>query len=247
MKFTKRALWMLALLGGGGCAADAVPQSESEPVIGETEQAITIFDCQGELAQCVRQARGLRGLGECTTAFAECNAQAANDLLDEQEILNDCRAEADTCLNSALTSGDIRACRGIYRTCADSAIATAGAVLDNAVDLAEDAIQQTADAATNVITGAAGLTSDAFGLLQQCRDDANECLDGVSSTADVSACKAIFDGCASDAVDLVDSTVQPVLDPAVDVLTCNAQFSTCVLTLNSPFDCASDARVCLGL
>jgi hypothetical protein len=245
MKVVKRALWVLALGFGAGCAAEAVPLSD--PAIAQVEQALTIFDCQAELAQCVRQARGLRALGECTTAFATCNVQAANDVLDETEVLNECRAEANTCLNGALTTADIRSCRGVFRTCAENAVANAQAVLDGAVDAAEDAIKKTADTATTVITNAVGIGSDAFGLLHQCREDATDCIAGVTSTADVGACRVIFDGCAADAVDLVESVVDPVPVAAGNLITCNAQFATCVLTFNSPFDCATDAQMCLGL
>ena len=69
MKVVKRALWVMALAFGGGCAAEAVP-TQSEPAIAQVEQAISVFDCQAELAQCVRQARGVLALAQCTTSFA---------------------------------------------------------------------------------------------------------------------------------------------------------------------------------
>ena len=150
------------------------------------------------------------------------------------------------CLDAAVTSGDIRGCREIYTACSRDAIETINVVIDTAIDTAEDAIQLTADTATNVIMKAAGFSSDAFGVLQQCRDDVTDCLDGVTSTADVRTCHVIFDGCAADAVDLVDNTVAPLPLPT-DLLFCNTDFASCIVQLKSPFDCASDARACIGL
>jgi hypothetical protein len=208
MKVTKRVQWLLALSICGGCAAEA-PAPESNEVaaneVAASEQAVSLFDCQGDLVRCIGSARGIRGLAECTTNFTTCNAQAAQDLLDQQNILTDCRASADTCLRSAITAGDIRACRGIYTTCAQDAIETAAGVLDTAIDTAQDAIDQTFDTAHGLIGTALGFTGDAFGVLDQCRADATHCIEAATTTARVSECKVIFDGCASDAVDLVDS------------------------------------------
>lgn len=246
MTVVKRALCIMALAFGGGCAAEPV-SPQSEQVVAQVEQALTLFDCQAELAQCTRQARGLIALAQCTSSFTICGARAANERIDETGILNECRADATDCLDGALTTSAVGACRGLFRTCAEDVFTSARTVLDTTLDAAEDAIQKTADAAATTITHVAGIGSDAFGVLHQCRDDATDCLTGVTSSADVGACRAIFDGCAKDAVNLAEDAIAPIPTAAGNLIACNAEFSTCVLTLNSPFDCAAEAQMCLGL
>src|ERR1043165_6061898 len=116
MNAVKYMVGIVAALSLGGCAANTGSSTEpTEAVTGTTssEQAITVADCQTQVASCVKSAKSFLDLGGCTTKFQSCTTQAAADLVGQSNLLKTCRAKSDACLAAAVTLGDIKACRGL--------------------------------------------------------------------------------------------------------------------------------------
>ena len=207
MKSMQRVLMVSAVAALFGCGAEVAPETSQSSV---AKQAVTVIDCGSQLAQCTLAARGLSQLGQCTTAFTDCNTQAAQDLLDTQDLLADCRTESQACLRGALSLTDIRACRTTFDACSADAIDAAEQVVGDAVTSAQDAIDDAAQAAIDIINQTTDAAGDALDLVGACQGAATDCLTQADNVQDVLACQHVFEQCASDAVDLA-STVLPEL------------------------------------
>ena len=228
MKAMKNVLLAVCIAAVGGCAAEQPPQSTDleQPQVAMTEQAVTLRECQVELAACVRSARGLIALAACTTEFGECNIEALADLAEEQNTLAECTEEANDCLNAAKTTQDVADCRVAYRECAADAVTT---TIDEAIDGAEDAINGIFDTAIDTI----GTVVEAADVLNECRRDARDCLIAANSVSDANDCREDFEMCAQEAVDLAEGLIEPLPGPTpgeiIEGFTdCRAEAATCL-------------------
>jgi hypothetical protein len=212
MKAINQVLVAACLAAATGCTAEQAPLgTEAERAkVAATEQAVTLRECQAQVATCVRAARGLIALAVCSTDFAECNAQALVDLATEEDTLVDCAADANECLSAADSPADIRACRAEYATCADDVVA---GTIDTVIDRTETVIEEIFETAGETIRGILGTTGDAIAVLNECREDARECLASVGTPAAADYCRASFEMCAENAIDLAESLIEPLPGP----------------------------------
>lgn len=230
MKSMQRVFGLAAVAAAMmGCGAETTQTSEASI----SKQAVTVVECGTQLAQCTLAARGFRALGACSTAFTDCNAQAAEDLLDVEDLLADCRAESQDCLQGAVSLSDIRSCRSVFDACSGDVLDAADAVVGDAVDTAQDAIDEAAAAAIDIINSASGAAGDALALVNTCRESSTDCLTAADSVSDVLACEEVFEECALDAVDLASELVEELPGPtpaeilaAVDA--CTAKSDDCL-------------------
>lgn len=213
MTALKRTCLMLSMAALGGCAAqpapEPAPEAESKDVA-ETAEAVTLRDCQSQLALCVRASRNLGALAECTADFGACGVQAARDLDDQRKSLVDCRLDAAECLDAADTAAEIRACRTDYNECADSVVTNA---VETAIDAAQGAIDDAFAQAGAVIGGIVGTAGEAIDTLRECRMDAVDCLRSVGSANQAMYCQAVFNECAAGAIDIAESLIEPLPGP----------------------------------
>ncbi|HVU05873.1 MAG TPA: hypothetical protein VHE30_29190 [Polyangiaceae bacterium] len=248
MKAMHSILGVLATLALAGCSANTGGSSPEQTEVGtSSDQAITVFDCQKQVGDCVKAAKSFTDLATCTTKFQACTTQAAADLIGQGNLLKNCRDKANACLTGALTVTDIKACRGVYETCAADVTSTASDAVKGAVDAAQDAIDKAVDVATGVISGATDATSGALDALATCTTQADACLGKVVKTADVTACQTNFEKCAGAAVSLVDKVVAPLPIPTPSVIastlsSCQDKATTCLATAVT----SADISACKG-
>ena len=235
MNSVKR-IWALGAVAAlSGCAAEPVEPAPSDVAVqsGTTSQAVTVLDCQRDVATCTRAAKSFQDFGTCTTTFQSCAAQAARDLAGQSTLLVTCQAKANKCLQGAITVSDISACRGIFQVCTANVSTTANEVLATALKSAKDAITATSDIATGLISGAGGVVGGALDALGICENQASTCLKSAVTVGDLAPCRTAFDKCAGAAVKLVDSTVAslPVPTPTQVVASfaqCQAESTACL-------------------
>jgi hypothetical protein len=249
MKAIKRVFMAVCVAAVGGCAAEQPPQSTDLelPQVASTEQAVTLRECQVSLATCVRGARGLIALAECTADFGECNVQAIADLSEERETLADCTAAANTCLNNADNTTEVAACRAAYRECANDVVTTG---IDSAIDAAEDAIADAFDAAVDAI----GTVAEAADALNECREDARDCLTAADSVANATECREDFVECSADAVAIAEGLIEPLPGPTPSEVIegfedCRAETATCLQTAINDREiafCGEALEACVG-
>lgn len=233
MTAQKRTLLLCTVAALGGCAVDAppAPAAEESREIVETVQAVTLRDCQSQLALCVRAARNLGDLAECSSDFTACGIQAAADLDDQRQSLADCRLEAAECLDAADTAAEIRACRADYTACADDVVTNA---VDTALDAAQDAIEDAFAQAGALIGNIIGTTGEAIDVLRECRMDATDCLSRVNTPEAARYCQAVFTDCAGGAIDLAESLIEPLPGPTPSEI------------IEGFSDCRAEGRACLA-
>ena len=98
MNSVKYVVGIVAAFSLTGCAGSggAPDSEESTPsVTGNSEQAVTLVDCQKQVTACVKGARSFLDLGGCTAKFQGCTTQAAVDLVGQGNLLKNCRASAN--------------------------------------------------------------------------------------------------------------------------------------------------------
>jgi hypothetical protein len=268
MNALKQMFGVVVVLSLGGCAADAgsstVPE-RSETVSATSEQALTIVDCQNQVASCVKSAKSFLDLGGCTASFQACTTQAAADLAGQSNLLKSCRTSANACLQGALTLSDIKACRSVFDACAADVQSTATDAVAEAIKAAKDAIDKATNIAVGVIQDASGVATGALDALATCTKQADSCLAAVVSLNGISTCQASFEKCAGAAVALVDKVVAPLPVPtpteianalapcqtkaqaclkgavtATDISACQGALQTCVKNVTSVADSTVD-------
>lgn len=249
MKSMQRVFVMTAVAAMVGCGAETTETSEASI----SKQAVTVVECGTQLAQCTFAARGFRALGACSTAFTQCNVQAAEDLLDAEDLLADCRDESQACLSSAVSLSGIRGCRTVFDACSADVLDAADDVVGEAVDAAQGAIDEAAAAAIDIIQNATGAAGDALQLVNTCREGSTDCLTSADSLADVLACEEVFEECALDAIDLASEIVEPLPGPTpaeivAAVESCTAKSEVCLdgaVTLSSISGCRALLNECV--
>lgn len=231
MKSMQQVLVAAAVAAMFGCGAETAPETSQASV---AKQAVTVVDCGSQLAQCTLAARGFRALGACSTAFNDCNIQAAQDLLDTEDLLADCREDSQACLRGAVSLSDIRACRSVFDSCSSDVLDAAGDVVDEAVGTAQDAIDEAAQAAIDIIQDATGAAGDALELVNTCREASTDCLTSADNVSDVLDCQEVFEQCAVDAVDLASELVDELPGPTPAEIVAAVE------------DCTSESDECLS-
>ncbi len=228
MKSMQRVFVMTAVAAMVGCGAETAPETSSV-----SQQAVTVVECGTQLAQCTLAARGFRALGACSEAFTDCNAQAAADLLDVEDLLVDCREDSEACIRGAVSLSDIRACRDVFNSCSADVLDAADDVVGDAVDAAQEAIDEAAAAAIDIIDNATGAAGDALVLVNTCREASTDCLTSADNVDEVLECQEVFEQCALDAVDLASELVEPLPGPTpaeivAAVEDCTAESDECI-------------------
>src|SRR5689334_13298545 len=250
----KKSLAILSLstlIGLGACSAE--PTGNTAGAVGQTEEELTLIDCQKQVTSCTQSAKSLSDFAKCTTDLQACTAQAALDLAGQGNLLSTCRSKANTCLKGAVTVSDISACRDIFSACSKDVVDTTGDVLGTAVKTATDAIGQAGKVATDIIGSASGDVSKALDVLGTCETKANSCLKSVVQMSDISTCEKAFDGCVDGAVSLVDTVVDPLPGPTpsqlIDGLNgCQTQSTACLkgaVTVSDVSACRNVLQTCV--
>jgi ribosomal protein S20 len=218
-----------------------------------------------QVGTCVKGAKSFLDLGGCTAKFQACTTQAAADLAGQSNLLKNCRASANACLQGALTVSDIKACRTVFESCANDVQSTATDAVKEAIGAAKDAVDKATDVAVGVIQGASTVATGALDALSTCTKQADSCLAAVVSLNGISVCQASFEKCAGSAVALVDEVVKPLPIPtpteiantlapcqstaqaclkgavtATDISACKGALQTCVKNVTSVADSTVD-------
>lgn len=236
------------------CAAEPAGPSAVEEAFGSTEAAITVFDCQRDLNECNSQSRRFFQRARCAVEFQSCTAQSALDLVKQENLLAECRGDATSCLEGALTLSDIQVCRDVYQTCSSEILATAEGVLDDAAALAEEAIDQATEIATAVIERTAGELTEVLDSVSECRGAALSCVEGAVTVTTLESCQDVFDACVGDAVALAEQVAEALPGPTPgEVLAglddCRGASQACIegaLSLAEIDACQSVGEVCLN-
>lgn len=216
-----RNVWMMAALTaltGCGTVGETGGDEQGSTAVASTEQAATLADCQKQVATCSLAAKSFSDFAGCTVKFQACATQAAADVVGEGKLLVNCRAQSTACLDGAVTTLDIKACRDVYTSCAKDVQASASGLLKDAVGSAQDAIDKTLTTATGVIQGATGATSSALDALAVCEKDAGTCLTGALTPNGVTSCQKSFEDCVSKAEALVSTVTSPLPGPTATQL-----------------------------
>jgi len=217
-----------------GCSADPGAGDPSDSVeVGSTHEAVTLVDCQKQVATCVQTAKSLSDLGHCTAQFQACSTQAAADLTGHTKLLSDCRASANQCLDGALTSLDISKCRDVFDSCAKDVTTTANGALGDAISTAKTAVGKVTQTAITTINAAGGAVTGALDAVNSCVKDSNACFSGASILADVTQCEKAAQACVNQAVTLVDNVTDPLPGPnpgqlATTLTQCQDQVTSCL-------------------
>lgn len=239
-----------------------------------------IDSCRGDARECLEDAVTDLDVSSCKAAFNTCadgtRNQARTLVSDAQDLisgtfdaalvtvssvtgapvgaagqLRGCRAEANMCIDSALTSADVSACTDAFDTCVTGTLDTAVSVVDEVLETPIEVFDATAD----------------------CRDSARACLRGAATALEVRSCRGLLRSCVNDTVSVagvvvdgatsvVGTTIGGVLDVAdvaVDVvddvlpiarsprkvLDCSGQLLSCLASAAGPFACATVTRDCL--
>jgi len=250
----KKSLAILSLstlIGLGACSAE--PTNDAAGAVGQTEEELTLIDCQKQVTTCTRSAKSLSDFAKCTTDLQACTAQAALDLAGQGNLLSTCRSKANTCLKGAVTVSDISACRDIFSACSKDIVDTTTDVFGNAIKTATDAIGKAGQVATDIIGSAPGDVSKALDVLGTCETKANACLSAVVKTSDIAPCEQAFDGCVNGAISIVDTIVDPLPGPTpsqlIDGLSgCQTQSTACLkgaVTVSDVSACRSVLQTCV--
>jgi hypothetical protein len=251
-----RNVWTLVALGaltGCGTVGESAG-SDQGSTVGTASQAATLADCQKQVATCSLAAKSFADFAGCTVKFQACTTQAAADLVGEGKLLASCRTQSTACLDGALTSLDIKACRDVYTSCAKDVQASATTLLKDAVGAAQDAIDKTLTTATDTIQGAQGATSGALDALAACEKDAGTCLTAALTPNGVTVCRTSFESCVGKAEALVNKVTDPLPGPTpgqlIDGLTsCQDKSIACLKTAVTSLDitaCQSSLQSCVG-
>lgn len=254
MKSLMSVLVLGAVAALTGCSTEPNSELGTDTVkAGTASEAVTVLDCQKQVATCSKAAKSFADFGKCTTQFQSCTTQAALDLAGQGTLLSTCRAKSTKCLQGALTVSDVSACRDIYNACTADVKATASDVLGSALQTAKDAIAKTEQIATGLISDATGTVGAALDALGNCESKANACLTSAVTVGQVLPCQDAFDTCAGDAVKLADGVVASLPIPtATDVLTalsqCQAESAACLkgaVTISDVSACKSVLSTCV--
>lgn len=238
-----------------GCSADpgtSAPVDSTE--IGSSQEAVTLVDCQKQVAACTQAAKSLSDLGHCTAQFQACTTQAATDLVGHGTLLKDCRASANQCLDGALTSLDISKCRGLFDSCAKDVQSTANNALGDAIATAKSTVGTATQAAIGAINTAGGAVNDALDAVNACVKDSNACFTGATIVADVTQCEQAAQACINRAVTLVDNVTDPLPGPnpgelAGGLAQCQDQVTVCLgkaLTSADIAACQGALQLCVN-
>jgi hypothetical protein len=209
MKAMQRVSMVAAVAAMVGCTAEM-----HEPEVSQSVHEIGVVECQVELAECTLSARGILARSRCATQYTSCTSQAAIDLLVGQDLLAECRSDANVCLEGVLTLDHIGACRSLYGSCAEDLINTVDESVRNAVDAARDVIDETVGVAIDTVGAATGAVDGALSAVEACRSEAFDCLENVATLNNVSDCRSVFSVCTEEAVSSVEGVIDVLPIPA---------------------------------
>jgi hypothetical protein len=245
MKATYTLFISAALATLMGCSADPGTSDPTDSVeVGTSQDAITLVDCQKQVAACTQAAKSFSDLGHCTAQFQACTTQAATDLIGQGTLLSDCRASANQCLDGALTSADITKCRGLFDACAKDVATTATTALGDVIGTAQTAVQKTTQAAIDIINGAGTAATGALDAVNACVKESNQCFGGATLPINVTGCQQAAEACINQAVTLVSTVTDPLPGPnpgqiANGLMQCQTEINACLDKAISSVDVAA--------
>jgi len=251
----RRSLALVALVALPACSGEGASSEDTGgEITASSADAVTLLDCQKQVTSCTLAARSFRDLGACTTAFQACGQQAALDLAGASNVLSQCRTKANACLESAVTTLDISACRGVYETCAGNVRGTVKDAVAGAVEAAEDAIDATLAAAKDAIDAAAGGAGAALDAVATCETEVTTCLKSATTTGAVSTCRTSFEACVDGVVSALDDVVAPLPGPTPSQIVdsfdaCQTSAQACLEKAVTSLDvaaCQSTLETCVG-
>jgi hypothetical protein len=200
---------MAAAIAACQGAPEPEPAPRADDPLASGEQSLSASDCRRDLSSCLSNPGGVSDLGQCTLDFEDCFSQVALDTVGQGQLLADCRATADGCLDAALNAGDVSTCGDVLVECADDIPSGARGVFAIVRPLVSRVVATGSRTLRGLVDVADALPAAALAGVKTCRDEVVTCLDAAVTDLDVGICADSLDGCVDGVVDIID----PVLDP----------------------------------
>jgi len=189
------------------------PEREGEP-LASSEQGLSVADCRQDLSGCLSATGGVTGSDQCTLDFESCFSQATQGNVGQGQLVAECRATADDCLDAALNPTDIGACGDGLVECADDVRSDPRGFFPLVRPLVSRVLVTGVRTLRGLVDVSAALPAAALSGVKICRDEVVTCLDGAVSDLDIGTCADSLDVCVDGVVDVIDPIVDPLPGPS---------------------------------